>query len=361
MIADPLSRLRALRLLGPALDGQTPALDDRTWRALTSIATEHGLAPALWVSVRAVKLPEDVRKALRAAYHRNLGRSLLVRDGIRSTLLALNAQRILPSPLKGALHLLEGTFSHPAARVLADIDLLITASELGRAVSALEEIGYRRGQSSRFVEHHEVPMLTELGVVVELHRDLGPPAITGVLPAAEYLARSCVVEHEGLRYRSPTPTNVVLHNVLHAQVADRNHFVFGLPLRQLHTLSMFLRRRAGDVEWSDVIRVMDGHRSLPVLAGYLDLARTVFGSSFDLPIELPSPRWRRQFCLVNGALKWQAGDLVRNLESAFASDYLHARYGDGSRPRLWAAHVRNSWSERGSATIKEATATSRWR
>lgn len=358
MILAPVARLRALRLLGSALAGDPLQIDVATWRTLAELATEHGLAAALWVSLGPNQPPDDVGDALRAAYHRNLGRSMRIRSELRAAIVALNAADICPVPLKGAFHLLEGTFAQPAERVMADIDLLVTPSDLPAATSVMERSGYE-ARPWPFGYHHEIPMVpARPGVTIELHRELGTARLTAVLPTAEYLDGCRPVERDGLRYGSARPTHVVVHNVLHAQVSDRNHHVFGLPLRQLHTFSAFVRRRGDEIDWDEVAETMDAQRTLPILAGYLDLAAAVFG--LRPPIALRSSRWRHYACAVNAAFGGRAGDLVRNLESAFAAEYLHGRYGQRPLTPLRVHHARVVWSERGRAALREVSA-SRWR
>ncbi|HUC37327.1 MAG TPA: nucleotidyltransferase family protein [Acidimicrobiales bacterium] len=360
MTAGPLLKHSALLVLGRALAGEALELDEPTWRALSEVVVEHHLAAALWISLGPNDPPPSVREVLCAEYHRNLGSTILVREQLREVVRALNSAGITPAPLKGALHLLEGTFSHPAERVVADIDLLVAPPDFTTAKAALEADGYGALRPRGFGQPHETQMvLDRRGAMIELHHELGEPGLNEVLSTSEYLARSATVDLDGLRYRSPSASHVVLHNVLHAQVSDHNYAVFGLPLRQLHTLTAFVRRRGEEIDWDEVTQVMDAHHKLPVLAGYLDLAGTIFGLSE--PIELPSSPWRRNVCILNAAFGGRVGDLVRNIDNAFGSDYLRARYGEEPRPRLWAKHAWTLWNERGTSTIAEAFSPTHWR
>jgi hypothetical protein len=183
-----------------------------------------------------------------------------------------------------------------------------------------------------------------------------------VLTSAAYLGGT-VVERDGLTYRVAEPAHVVLHNVLHAQVQDRNHRVLGLPLRQLHTCTAFIHRQGTCIDWSEVRTRMAGADLTAVLDAYLDLAHRFM----TLPAGLAPPptaalRARRVACVVNADLGERPADVVRNLQNAFAVDYLRDRYGPGrSLPWLWAHHAASLWRAGGRTTITEARAGSQWR
>jgi hypothetical protein len=200
-------------------------------------------------------------------------------------------------------------------------------------------------------------------VPVELHAELGGAGIRHVLTAPAYLGGGTVIEREGLAYRAADPAHVVLHNVLHAQIQDRNYRSFGLPLRQLHTLTVFVRSRDGHIDWAAVRSGMAGVDETPVLDSYLDLARQFTALPPELaPPSTPALRARRAVCRLNAELGGRPGDAMRNLHYAFAPDYLRGRYGsERSLARLRVQHATDLWRARGRATISEVADGSQWR
>jgi hypothetical protein len=354
-----LVKWRALHMLGPLLEGEPVQLDERTWQAVGGLALDHGLGPALWLSLGSNQPPQDLNDALRSAYHRNLGRMIRVRADLKVAIEALTAVGISTVPLKGAFHLLEHTFSQPAERFLFDLDLLVNPEDVSRAGAALETLGYRANPST-FDGTHDIPMTPEhRGVTIELHRALGGPAVTAVLPTPAFLAACRPVVREGVGYQAARPSHVVLHNVLHAQVHDRNHYAFGIALRQLHTFAAFVGRRGDEIDWDEVVQTMEAHESLPVLAGYVDLAEVLFGLA--PPVALSRSRMRRRACLITTAFFTPVSDVLRNVGRAFDARTLEARYGPSSRPQLWVRHGRTVWLDRGAGLIKEVSASARWR
>jgi hypothetical protein len=356
---DPIVKWRALHVLGPVLSGRPVQLDERTWRAVGQLALDHGLGPALWLALGPTRPPDDVSDSLRSAYYRNLGRTMRVLADLRAALEALTEAGISCVPLKGAFHLLQHTFSQPAERVLSDLDLLVPPTDVHAGVAALEAIGYQI-KARNFSDTHDIPMTPRhRGVILELHRALGGPAVTAVLPTATYLAACQPAHWEGVSYQAARPSHVVLHNVLHAQVHDRNHYAFGIALRQLHTFAAFVRRRGEDIDWGEVVETMEAHGALRILAGYLDLAEALF--CLPPPIELQSSRIRREACVTMAVFLGRGADVLRNVGRAFDVETLKARYGPRSRPQLWIQHGWAVWNERGIALIKEVSTSAPWR
>jgi hypothetical protein len=360
------ARHRALGSIGATFDGRPPVLDPAAWAALVDLTDQHHLSAALRSVLRHCPgpiVPEEVRGRLEAAYRRNFGRSMRIGAQLRGAVTALNSVGVVPAPLKGALHLLDGTYAHPAERVMADLDLLVAPPEVGPALTALEDAGYRAQPAPDYRGAHEILLFAPgQPVPVELHAEIGLGGIRRVLSSAQYLGGD-IVERDGLSYRAPDPAFVVLHNVLHAQIQDRNHQVFGLPLRQLHTLTSYVSHQGRCIDWNVVRAHMARVDQTPVLDDYLDLARRFMALPAHLaPRSTPTMRARRAACMLNTELGGRPGDAVRNLQDAFGPGYLRDRYGT-ERPlaQLRVQHAANLWRTRGKATISEAADGSQWR
>jgi hypothetical protein len=360
------ARHRALGAIGATFGGRPPALDATTWEALVDLTDQHHLTAALRSVLRRCpghSAPEAVQRRLEMAYRQNFGRSMRIGAQLRGVVTALNSVGVVPAPLKGALHLLEGTYAHPAERVMADLDLLVAPSDVAPALEALESAGYRSPAAPGYgVPHETLHFASGQPVPVELHAEIGSRGITHVLTSAAYL-NGRAVTRDGLTYRSADPAHVVLHNVLHAQIQDRNYRVFGLPLRQLHTLTAYVRHQDRHIDWPTVCSGMARAGETAVLEAYLDLARRFMALPAELaPRPTPALRARRAACMLNAELGGRPGDAVRNLRYAFGPDYLRDRYGSG-RPlaQIRVQHAANLWRARGKATISEAADGSPWR
>jgi hypothetical protein len=360
------ARHRALGAIGATFGGRPPSLDATTWEALVDLTDQHHLTAALRSVLRqrpGNSAPEAVDRRLELAYRQNFGRSMRIGAQLRGVVTALNSVGIVPAPLKGALHLLEGTYAHPAERVMADLDLLVDPSEVTPALAALEIAGYRPQAAPGYrVPHETLLFASGQPVPVELHAEIGGRGIRHVLTSSDYLGGRAVTRDD-LTYRSADPAHVVLHNVLHAQMQDRNYKVFGLPLRQLHTLTAYVRKQDRDIDWPTVRSAMDRVGETAVLDAYLDLARRFMAFPADLaPRPTPALRARRAACMLNAELGGRPGDVARNLRYAFGPDYLRDRYGSG-RPlaQIRVQHAANLWRARGRATLSETADGSQWR
>jgi hypothetical protein len=352
--------------MGATFDGRPPALDPATWVALVDLTDQHHLTAALRSALShqpGTGVPEAVHQRLEIAYRQNFGRSMRIGAQLRGVVTVLNSAGVVPAPLKGALHVLEGTNAHPAERVMADIDLLVAPSAVGPALAALEQAGYRPRPARAYGGGHDTILFVPgQPVPVELHAEIGEPGLTDVLASADYLGGGSTVTRDGLTYRVADPAHVVLHNVLHAQIQDRNYEVFGLPLRQLHTLTAFVRAQDRAVDWSIVGSRMDRAGRTPVLEAYLDLARRFMAFPAGLsPRSTPVLRARRATCMLNAELGGRPGHAMRNVRNAFAPGYLRDRYGpEHPLARLRAQHAVHLWRDRGMATISEAADGSQW-
>jgi hypothetical protein len=358
-----LGRASALRVVGAALRGDPPPLDERGWSALVELAGEHDLQPALWAAVVrygvSSRQPSPTHIAeLELAYRSNLGRSIRIRRQLLDALTAMNMAGVEPVAIKGSMYLLTNTFRDAGERVMADLDLLVDRPDLDRAVDALTGFGYRVPPRPVYEAPHEVRLFAPgTPVPLEVHNALGAASITTVLPTEEVLESALRVEREGVRYRIPTPTHAVLHQILHAQVQDRNHLTFGIPLRQLHTFGRLVRTNDGRVDWSWLRRRMSAHGFAVALDAYIDLAHHFGGADSLPPVEGPTARLlaRRVTVLVSASLGWPS-DVVRNLQDALGPGYLRHRYGpSGSLTAMRARHLVATWRERGRSTIAEAT------
>ena len=140
------------------------------------------------------------------------------------------------------MYLVDGTFPDRGERSQWDLDLAVSPEEFPRATAALEAVGYQREATKPFLHPHELSLVKGRdGPPLELHDSLGSPPIPQLLPHQDLVAGARPVELGCARALALSPSHAVMHNVLHAQIQDRNHSVAGIPVRQLHTLTRLTR------------------------------------------------------------------------------------------------------------------------
>ena len=329
-------RLIALDALGRALArGAIPAAG-ADWDAIVQLADDHGLAPALHAAWRSNdEVPPDVQDQLGARYRSNLGRTMRVRAQVRHLAHVFDAAGTEGVLLKGAAYLVTETLADPAVRVMADIDILARPSDVGSMTEALCAAGYTHHPLPFGMEHHDIAFDSPAHpALLELHRAVGTPAVAAPLPIEDVWERSRPVHVDAVQLRVLDPEDAFVHHVLHAQVQERDHDFYGVPLRQLHT-SMLLERAWSDrLDTTALVRRFERVGQRPALLGHVALVRRVFGVPFLADIEVPNRvRDRARMSIWSFGLGWPT-HVARNLWWALDPEYLEARYGPaGSRSR----------------------------
>ncbi len=275
-----MNRPPALAFLGRALSpvdaGSVGELRDDfggplAWESVVELASHHLVTPTLYRSLDAKgllsELPAEVRSYLEAVHELNGERNRRISDQLRGIVAALNAAGIEPVLLKGAAYLAADLYGDPAARLIGDIDLLVPGDELPAAVAALATIGYREAGIEDYSftgHHHHTPLVRDGDVAaVELHSAPVARAFARLLPAEQMFAGARRVDLDGGRARLPAPQDQVVHNIVHAQLADRHYWLALVPLRPLSDLVRLRAAGAGQIDWPAVLAGFDrgGHGS----------------------------------------------------------------------------------------------------
>lgn len=328
-----MRRHRAVRELCHALQGKPAAA--AKWMDVLALANEHLLTPAL---ADCPVLPDDVRDYVVTLRRLNGERNAALRRQAVELAGALNRRGIEPALLKGGLTLFDGPYGDPGTRMMRDLDLLVPASSRDAAIEVLQSLGY--GLAREYgVSHHafgDFARPHDPGSV-DLHTELVDPHY--VLPASEVWCRGRRLEVDDVRFVAPSPTDRVLHNLLHAQVHHLGNYYRGeLPLQQVYELVALARHFGPAVDWSFIERRLTEHRLGTPLHSYLLAGHRLFGLSW--PIERPpsrAARLHRLRCLMQAEsrpLQW-FGVPWGNLRGAFAWHRMRALHGDAGSAIAW--------------------------
>jgi len=270
--------------------------DDTPWESVIELANDELLSPAMWSSLHAKglteELPVEVRDYLQELHGLNLRRNSELRSQCDGVIRALNDVGIDPVLLKGAAHLYTDTFRDPGARMMKDLDLLVPADRIEDAVFTLTAIGYSYEEAEapeRFTTHHHCAPLYRAGSYgfVELHHDLTRTA-RHILPASRARFHTRRLQLDTGCAHVLTPTYRVLHNFVHSEVVDRHHVRGEISLRYLHDLVGLVSAYGTEIDWRLARDVADGGGAGRLLQDYLYLANRLLA----LPIPgavTPSP------------------------------------------------------------------------
>jgi hypothetical protein len=134
-------------------------------------------------------------------------------------------------------------------RIVGDLDLLVRDADVKNAAAALAAAGFTGGTARKSfdVEPHHLPLVVhaDLKVGVELHTRPVVPALDTLLPAPRCFRDARPRHWRNRQVLLPGPTDWLVHNIAHGQIAD-SYYWRGIPrLRQLLELAL-LRAHFGN-------------------------------------------------------------------------------------------------------------------
>ncbi len=321
-----IARRRALKFIAAALRAEAlPRANDEQWLTIAQVANEHLLAPSLYVALAQsgaiAKLPNDLADYLAMLANLNRARNDALRPQAVEVIGALNEAGIRPMLLKGGVALFCDIYRDSTSRMIGDLDILVQAPEASRAVEVLQRLGYRVE-----VEYHPIQH-----AVGEFVRDSGPGAIDlhvelldaeYLMPAAPVWTRARAIERDGISFFVPSPTDMILHNLLHTQIHHGANFYRGVvELRQLYEFATLARRHAMAIDWDEIALHLARYRLATLLNSYALLAGWLCGLAWPLR-GAPSRLARAHASVCRLGLYWPALHALAgpwaNLRFAFA-------------------------------------------
>jgi hypothetical protein len=231
--------LRALLLdlisgVRPVDQAALDVLSGPQWSLLMAMVQQHRVGPLLhWQLLSrhsALQVPEAVRSALSQNYAQSALRNLQVQREMVLTHRILDAAGLAPVALKGA-YLAWQVYPHPALRPLRDLDVLVPMKDGLRAYQALLDAGMSRIQKYGYegdldavmgLAQHLPPLRSASGQLnIELHTrifhvDEEHRGHEDLSDDVAFWSRASYVDLAGERIRFESPTDLLLHLIVHA-------------------------------------------------------------------------------------------------------------------------------------------------
>lgn len=278
------------------------ASGDVGWEGVIELASQQLVTPALRQALHdkglLAAVPAEVRDYLEAVHTLNGARNRRIADQTAEIAAALNEVGIEPILLKGVAHLFTGLYGDPAARVIGDIDLLVSSERMARAVAALTGIGYRAGEveGMSFGEHHHHAPLVRADAItfVELHSEPLYQPFGRLMSAADVMAAARPVALADQRARLPSTQHQLVLNIAHTQLSDRHFWSGRTSLRGLLDLVLLRARAVDAVVWQDLLDAFDRSGHGTACRAYLMLAERLLGQA--VPPELRPTLGARLAC-----------------------------------------------------------------
>jgi hypothetical protein len=264
------------------LGGERAPNRDTVWELIIEVASFHYVTSALARCLRTnADVPREVRDYFESAAALNDRRNERILSSLARIAGLLNAIDVEPLLLKGAAHLVEGTYPEPSLRILGDVDILIPASRAADAVAALKTAGF--GTKSADVvpppAHQHLPMLhdPENDLGVELHTEVISRSADHVVSTAWFCERTRPAPFRNQRVRLPEPTRNAGHTIFHSEIFHGLFWQNKIQLRHLLDLALIRSRHEGAIDWDELDHRFSAAGFGEVLATYLHFAHELLG------------------------------------------------------------------------------------
>ncbi|HEX9780868.1 MAG TPA: nucleotidyltransferase family protein [bacterium] len=264
---------------GPAWPEDEPA-----GLALIDALRPHGLLPMLRRTLErsGARVPESVRRVLRADAAAVAAKSLLLTAELTRILDAASAEEVSCLPLRGpalAAFLHGDIESRPAG----DLDFLVPRHELAAFAALLGALGYqaidrRRGFAAALSYQMEFVRRDPAPLIAEPRWTIAYPPFTDTLDMDAVWARTQRAALLGRAVPCLGDEDLVLHLALHLR-----HHGDAAPLLWMYELDLMIRRRADAFRW-DVLEATARRAGCGrVIAGVLDALSRRMGTPIPGP------------------------------------------------------------------------------
>lgn len=290
-----MSRRRSINQLASILGGRLPKKPD--WIGIVEIANQELITTELYDRLRQLRaldaIPEDLRRFFDEVDSRVKDRMLRLSDTLYDALKALDRAAIAPVLLKGACLLAQldpRSSGSTNRRIVSDLDLLVTPTDLSRAVDALEKAGFAVIDDNRHEPFHDVVVLSRPSDVgaIDLHQSAPGPA--DVVGLDQLHAGSRLINFRGIPARVSTAEHQILLLVMHDQFQDGHFWRGGFNFRHLIDIAR-LSSGPGQVEWISLLAMCRSSILRMAMAAQLTAARRLVAAR--IPSDLPGSRWGR--------------------------------------------------------------------
>jgi hypothetical protein len=307
------------------------------WRQIAQLAADYFLTPALWVSLsrKGLKadLPEDARDFLQYVHGLNVERNKSIKAQVLQIASRLNQVGVEPILLKGAVHLFDSAYGDLGARMMRDVDILVSEDEIERVLEVLAELGYR--PTGKAWHPHMYSVLCRPGETwsFDLHRYLGYQR--DIVAPGDVRREAVTLEADGLKLRAPSPTHQVFHNMHHAQLQNQCHVLGLLPLMQLYDFAALCRHHTGAVDWTWLRAIARTHGLDSPLRAYVHSAVELFGlpRPCAIPVSVRAKlHHRRCLAQLRHPMTLYLVQQLGGVTGAFRPLHVRDRYGCGTNP-----------------------------
>ncbi len=249
-LCDCLSRI-------PSGSQRSGELADKfRWTTFITLAHEYrvsgAVASALEGASPSVPQSREIKALLSGIASHDRQRSERVQREAIEVADILNGIGVTPFFMKGGAHLLTRLYPDLAMRQMADLDILVPERCVNDCVAALKKQGFAQLTNYRHPRSHHHPPLgrADLPVPIELHHSVLAHPHCDFLTSEEMLSSALQLSEHGVRVATPSPTYAAMHNIAHAQLADRDYLYGRVDLRGLLDLALLANVYGNRIDWN---------------------------------------------------------------------------------------------------------------
>ena len=234
---------------GLALTDTLPTLTDEDAAQLLRFGKRQSILPIMTFALQRCGADPDLTERFRLSSETDLLRYLFMEQALAEISTAFDAAKLPYLPLKGAV--MRALYPEPWLRTSSDIDVLVHAEDLDRAVTVLEEkTGFAAGKRS----DHDISLMSPQ-VHLELHFRLYSGETDAQNAMLDTVWSHAQREGEGSRY-AMDPAFQVFYHLSHMSRHFRRQ---GMGIRPVTDLFL-MRQRLGEAE--ETLREMCGRCGL---------------------------------------------------------------------------------------------------
>ncbi|WP_424627932.1 nucleotidyltransferase family protein [Bradyrhizobium sp. SYSU BS000235] len=256
--------------------------------SLISLANQTLTTPALMDIVERYpeSIPQDVCLYVREIFERNADRNNRLSAQLAEALTALNQEKITPVLLKGSAMLVSSLLHRTGARLISDLDLLVSPAEAEVASNCLRKLGYDihyQAQVGAAKWYADLKRPGDAGMI-DLHQK--PPGHGFFYELSGDVTQNCrLLSWRGTSVYIPSSTYHALMLIVHDQFQDADYWVGKIDLRHLLDLRDFAREPDG-IDWKHLAFLAPGKLARHAMETQLIALSSLLG--VDVPPELRS-------------------------------------------------------------------------
>ena len=234
------------------------------WGPLLYMANLQLCTPLWYVRLKQdgllTELPEELQEYLAHLHQANVERNGEMRAGLEELLGAMTREGIEAVLLKGCATFCDDLYGDPGARVMGDLDILVRPEQVERSRQIMVALGYQEvpnpGREPDGLatddRHHHINCHVKPGtpVAVEIHYKVAYSQAGRVCPADVVWHRRVSAKIGKVSTNIPSPYDRLLHNAVHALVAEGDFIRSRVSLRQLAEFAALVMRYGGTIDWS---------------------------------------------------------------------------------------------------------------